>query len=108
MHESSHTSVIVADDSRCVSKFPTKAQNGPVQRKVHDFCPTSVDYFLACRGQNNFYSFLIDFSSRWQSAMIGDDRRWSQETNFFVSCDVIAGGRRRSRTIGDIIFDVFL
>jgi hypothetical protein len=33
MHESSHTSVIVADDSRCVSKFPTKAQNGPVQRK---------------------------------------------------------------------------
>jgi hypothetical protein len=48
LHESSHTSVVVADDSRCVSKFPTNAQNGPVQRKVHDFCQTSVDYFLAC------------------------------------------------------------
>jgi hypothetical protein len=37
----------------------------------------------------------------------GGNRRWTQETNFFVSCDVIADGRRRLRTIGDIIFDVF-
>jgi hypothetical protein len=30
---------------------------------------------LLVEGKKHFYSFFIDFSSRWQSAMIGDGRK---------------------------------
>jgi hypothetical protein len=77
----------------------------------HKMAPFNVKFMISVKLQLIISALLVEektnfthFSYIFQA---GGSRRWSQETNFFVSCDDIADGRRRSWTIGDIIFDVF-